>query len=142
MTAVADPIAALIKFLQSDADVDAACADRVYGAELPQSSVRFMPRTSVVLQPAGGSDGQGSYLQVGEMRIDIWCYGTTPLTAFDLYRAVHGALKQMRRNLQGQTVLHWAKVGASSRSVRDPETEWPATWSSWVVMWSEQEANA
>lgn len=78
-----------------------------------------------------------SYVQVGDHRVDVMSFGENPYEADRLHRAVYGALKQMRRNVQGQAMLHWAKPSSTGTALRDPDTEWPYTLSSWQVLVAE-----
>jgi hypothetical protein len=138
VTAVTDPLAALVTYLRADASVAALASARVYGGELPGSETIDMPETAVVLSYAGGYADRFAYVELGEPRIDVRCYGDTPYLAHALHRAVHGCLKQMRRNVQGGTMLHCATLESSVQGLRDPDTEWPMAFSSWIVLASER----
>lgn len=138
MTTIADPLAALVAYLRADALVAALAGARVYGGELPGSETVDMPQAAVVLTPAGGYADRFAYMELGEPRIDVRCYDSTPYLAHRLYRTVHGALKHMTRNVQGSTMLHCATLESSVEGLRDPDTEWPLAFSSWIVLASER----
>lgn len=135
-----DFIEALRSYLLADADVVAATSSRVYGAELPQAEVINQPRGAIVLRAQGGGNLFGrSYIEINDPRVDILCYGSTPYQAGVVHNAMHPVLKQMRRNVQGSCLLHWAHPTTSPLSLRDPDAEWPMVLSVWQVLYSERE---
>ena len=138
MTAIPDYINALCDVLKADAAVTALVGTRVYGGELPNADNVSMPRACITLTPAGGIADRFGFVDLTEPRIDVRCFGATPNQSHAVYRAVHGVLKNMRRNVQGDTMLHSARIEASSQTLRDPDTEWPMTLSSWQVLASEK----
>lgn len=140
MTSIADPVAALVAFLKVDATVLSLVNSRVYGAELPDSQTASMPQGAIVVRPVGGGGMSinGSYVQVSDARMDVTAYGATPYEADRIRRAVTGVLKQMRKNVQGKTMLFWARYSGGAMG-RDPDTEWPMALSSWQVFFSELE---
>lgn len=138
MTQISEPMSALIAFLKADAAVAARVNNRVYAGELPEGRIRSMPELTTLLRPAGGGQLPQSYLQIHDLRVDIICYGPTPYVAYDSWRCFHGALKQMQRNQQGQTVLHWAMPAGGPIALREQDTEWPMTLSTWQVMFDER----
>lgn len=142
MTVTTDPIAAVLRFLKADTDTAEMVGTRVFGGELPDSENASQPRASVVLRNAGGGVmpiSSQSYVRVNDMRIDAYAYGATPNQAFRVYRCLAGALKQMTRNVQGHTLLHWANPSGGAHSLVEPETEWPFTLSTWQVFYAETE---
>ena len=139
MTAIPDCVAAVVSFLKTDTAVAGIAGMQIYGAELPEYRNTDQPSpTAVVLRPSGSLGLFGGYLECADQRIDCYNYAPTARDSFALHLAVHGALKQMRRNVQGQTVLHWAKQSGGPVWQRDPVTEWPMTFVSWQVMFSER----
>lgn len=136
-------ITALTEFLKADADVASLAGTRVFGAELPEGEAINMPRASVVCRPSGGGSyipGR-SYIEIADPRVDITCYGATPYQADRTHRAVHAALKQMRRNVSAGCLLHWALPTVSPLQLRDPDAEWPMVLSVWQVLYSEKEVS-
>jgi hypothetical protein len=140
VTQIADPISALIAYLKADVALAAKVNNRVYAGELPEGRIASMPEQSVLIRTSGGGLLPQSYLQIHDVRVDIICYGQTPYAAFDSWRCVHGALKQMYRNVQGSTVLHWALTSGGPLTERQQDTEWPLVLSSWQVMFDERNA--
>lgn len=134
-----NPLVALKAFLAADAGVAAQVTGRVYGAELPQSVTPQMPRKCILLRNAGGYVLNKGWMELGDPRIDAFCYGLTPFDASEVYMAVHTALKQMTRNVQGNTMLHWARPSGGPISTRQDDTEWPLVLSSWQVLVSERQ---
>jgi len=141
VTLITDPVAAVIRFLKLDADTTDMASTHIYGGELPDADVESMPRACVVIRMTGGGllPISSSYVEVNDVRLDAYCYGSTPLQSFRLYRCLAGALKQMTSNTQGRTRLYWAKPAGGPLSLREADTEWPVTLSTWQVMWSERE---
>lgn len=129
-----DPLAAVIDFLQSQTVITDLVGSRVFGGELPRSENAQMPRQAVVLTPAGGGLYGTETADWGDSRVDIDCYGASPLDAWELYLAVADALKGMQRQMQAGVLLHWAKPSSRGITARDPATDWPVTISSWQVL--------
>lgn len=140
MTTITNPFTALRSFLRADTSVNTITQGRVFAGEIPDSEVSKMPRESILLTGAGGGIApySSSYIEISDQRMDMFCYGPTPVVAFNVYQALHGALKQMRRNVQGQTLLHWAILSGGAQTLRQEDTEWPLTLSTWQVLWSER----
>lgn len=141
MTVITDPLAAVIRFLKADADTAEMVGAHIFGGELPDAEIAGMPRACILIAPSGGpvmpiSD---SYIEVSDMRLDLFAYGPTPNSAFRVYRCLAGALKQMQRNVQGKTLLHWARNAGGPNRTREANTEWPLVLSTWQVMWAERE---
>lgn len=135
-----DPIEALVAYLRADPQVAALTAGRVYGAELPLQEAALMPRKALVVTAAGGGavgPGARSYLAVGTVRMDVRCYGETQYEAMRVFRAVHGALKGLRRHPQGPMLLHAAYEEAGPLQTREPEVGWPLVLSVWEVLVAE-----
>lgn len=139
---IPDPVTALCAYLRSDAELTVLVGTKVFGAELPENQNAAMPQRCVVLRRAGGGFLTGGYLRAGDFRLDCFCYGPTPYEAARVNLAVQEALKQMRRNVQGTALLHWANPSGGGINLRDPDAEWPLVFSSWQVFASEQEVPA
>lgn len=137
---IGNPVTAVTTFLLADTDVSTAVSDRVYGGELPPYAVAGMPHGLVLVRPAGGGlKGANDYGLQTDTRMDVFCYGGTPNEGFMVWRAVRHAMRQMRRTLENDVLLHWAKESGGPNTLREPDTEWPLTLSSWQVYWSEME---
>lgn len=134
---IADPIAALIALLKDDADVTTEVGTRVFGGELPPEETESMPRSAIVVKPAGGGFLGSAYQQWGDTRADVVFYGSTPKDAWDVYRAAHPVLKQLGRSHWAGCLLHWAKLSGGPVSMRDADTDWPVVFTSWQVLASE-----
>jgi hypothetical protein len=133
----ADPISALVGFLKVQTPVTALGGTRVFGGELPRNENQSMPRTAIVLSPAGGGLIGLEYQTFGDQRVDVACYGATVKASWDLYLAVHQALKLLKREVYADTLLHWARLSSAGASGRTPDTDWPITISSWQVLAAE-----
>lgn len=138
--AVPDPVAALIAFLRADSNVAALVGTRVFAPELPRNQTGNMPQACIVIRPAGGGFLGQAYEDYGDVRFDIDCYASddrNPHSGWTLYLAVYEALKHMRRSVQADVLLHWAKSSSKGITLRDPDTDWAYTASSWQVFVSE-----
>lgn len=132
-------ISALLALLKANSDVNTTTAGRVWGGEVPAGQVDTMPRTSIVVQAAGGLGVFGrSYQRYGDKRVDIICYADSPRAAYALWLQVRPVLKHMRRQVQAGTLLHWARQSGDATQARDPDTDWPAVLSTWQVLAAEQ----
>lgn len=130
-------VGAIVAMLKADTALSAAVSSRVYGGELPKAQITDMPRAAVVVSRAGGGFIGGGYQDYGDLRINVACYADTPRAADIIYGLVHDALKQMRRGVWSETLLHWANVSSEGVTGRDPDTDWPVCLSSWQVLASE-----
>jgi len=138
--ATPDFIAALVSYLKADTDVYTATGGRVYGGELPDAEAINQPRGAIVLRATGGGFFSGrSFMELNDPRVDIMCYGSTPYQAGVVFNLMHPVLKQMRRNVTGNCLLHWCHPTTSPQQLRDPDAEWPMILSVWQVLYSERE---
>jgi hypothetical protein len=131
---IPNPLLALRLYLLYDPAVSALALERVYAGELPKAEADNMPRYAVVATLAGGS-GPASDAPIMQVTVDIACYGATVMQATGLYLAVRAALRTLRRATDdGEALLHSAVEIAGPMELRDPETKWPLTWSSWRIL--------
>lgn len=140
MSSVSDPVAAVIALLKDDATVSGLVGTRVFGGELPESENVSMPRACVTITRAGTAsvNQTDSYLEVGRVRVDVRCYGASPYEGDRVYRAVYGALKQMRRVVKSGVMLLSVSEETGGQMLRDPDAHWAFTFSSWRIMASER----
>ncbi len=130
-----DVIGALVTFLNTG-DVNTLTGGRVYGGDLDEAEVPNMPRAALVVAYAGGGTlgvGANSYLRVGEIRVDLRCYGETPYEADRIHRAAHGLMKHMRRDVVSSVLLHHAVNSGGPLQLRDPKTDWPFVLRTYMV---------
>lgn len=130
---IPNPLTALRGHLLSDPDVLALAGTRIYAGELPKGEADNMPRYAVVATLAGGS-GPASDVPVMYVTVDVTCYGATGLQATTLYLAARSALRTLRREMLSDSLLHSAVELSGPLELRDPDTHWPFTWSSWRVV--------
>lgn len=141
MSAPPSPIKAIRAHLLDSMGVTDICDERVFGVEIPEDMNDGMPTPTVVVTRSGGLDviGQG-YQDYGDIRVDVRCYGATPFAAEQLHLEVYAAMKHMRRTTYEGCVLHWARSSGGALNLRDPDTDWPFTFSSWQVLVGELSA--
>lgn len=132
---VPDSLDALIAYLMSDTDIAALAGDSIWPGEIPQSEVGDMPKYAVNCAWAGqGYEEQ--HLQ--KPRMDITCSGPTQKQARSLYLAVYQALINLKRDNSAEALLHNAEQASGPIGGREPNTDWPIVWSSWVLRVSQQ----
>ncbi len=120
-----NPIVALIAFLDADTDVDALLATgKIFGAELPDTEAENMPQKCIVIVSSGGPEDRG-FIRAETRRVDLKCYGRTPIEADAVYLAAKNALKQMDGNVQGNTLLYSATLAGGPVQLRDGDQDWP-----------------
>lgn len=135
-----DVLKAAISLLKADAAVAALVSARVFGEELPTSEASSMPRKAVVVRRGAGTAGLGGYLEVERAPLDVFCWGETPLESEKVRQAVHEALKQARRQVRDGVLLHGFEPNGGPAALRDPDTQWPYTLSTWSFLASEAAA--
>lgn len=141
MTAITDPLGAIVSLLEADADVSALIGTRIYGGELPAAQAQYMPRQCMVLQYSGSGEsttGRKDWSRHGSMRIDVWCYGKNFFEADQVRRTVHPVLKEVGRTYQGSVLLHSINHSAGPIQFRDPETKWPVVINTYSVFYAEK----
>ena len=136
MTAAADPFGALRTILLADSDVDTACGGRVFCFAVPKAEVKAMPRAAVLLKPAAGPRAR-SYQELTRQRVTVDCIGDTLDVAWDLWLTVKPVLNQVERVTAANALIHSATMEAEGVNGVDPFTQWPTTFSSWIVLASD-----
>jgi hypothetical protein len=143
--ALPNVIGASILQLRSFSELTALCggaSPRISGAK--QTSWNPMPRTAIWVRGTGGP-GAGQWADVDRMqaRIDLYCYGSTELTAYELWMMAHACFCPSRASglSRGFTriaspnacrVEDVAHVAGPFNAI-EPETAWPVTWASYMV---------
>lgn len=139
-------VVAIQQFLKDDDTVAGMTKGRIYTYELPDPLVAKMPVPTLVINPAGSANTfGGGYQQISDERLDIRHYAYTMDSAYDLYGVVFLLLKNMRRTLIGDTLVHWCRKAGGPVSLRapnvswpgmtpDPSLHWPAVNASWQVL--------
>lgn len=132
-----DAVKAVVSLLKADADVAALVGARVFGGELPESEQQSMPRACLVVRKAGGGAIGTAWEDYGDLRFDVFSYGSTAHGADDVERAVHRRMKTFARVVSEGTLLHWARRDGGPLPLSDPNTTWRYVFSSWQVLVSE-----
>lgn len=130
----ADPVAALVAFLLRQNSVIALAGADIFGGELPQDVVQLMPRAAILVKPSGGASMMaGSFADHDTQRVDIITYGPTPFVAHRLMAEVAHALRQLRRQVHANTLIHWCESAGGFMTGREAQTEWPRVWRSFQI---------
>jgi hypothetical protein len=119
-------VSALVAYLETELDSDVA----VYGTEMPEADASEMPRKAVVVSFAGGMPERGP---VNRPRVDIVCYGATPLESQTVFLAAQSAMGSLDRGAHGAALLYDAVQDGGPSSMRQPDTRWPVTWGSFLI---------
>lgn len=135
-----DAVTAIRDFLKADSGVAAIASTRVFGSDLPRVEADSMPRAAIVVRPSGGGVMGVTGTGWSDHRVDIDCFGDTPYNAWLLHKAARAALRNMKSQVVGITLVKWAKSSSEGTLARDPVTDWPTAMSSWQVLISESPA--
>lgn len=133
-----DVVRGTVAFLRAQPGVTAITGNRVFAEELPESEHHLMPRAAIVVSSAGGGL-LGNSNRFGDRRVDVICYGASPMKARQLHNEIRAALKGLVRQVvtdsaSTKVLLHWARISADGRVGRDPNTDWPVCGSSWQIL--------
>lgn len=121
-----DPFAAVAAYLKAEVGND-LCDGRVYRPELPRKDHELMPRTVIVVRPAGGYRQFGSgTLKIGDPAVDVICYGSTRLECDKVAQAALLAMKDLESEVHQGVLLKCARVSGLV-PLTDPDTQWPYT---------------
>lgn len=135
MSEAADPLGALRSYLLTDAGLSDAVDGRVRCLALHADDTKNADGpgiAAIVLKPAGGPGARG-YQQFGKKRIDVTCYGTNLDESWDIYLTVKPLLHHLRRVVSQGVLLHSAREESAGASGIDPFSQWPTTYSSWIL---------
>jgi hypothetical protein len=74
MTIASDPTLGIAAYLKAQAEIETATEGRVFRPELPEDEQPHMPRSCVIVRPAGGgSMFAKTDIPVTDSRLDIVC---------------------------------------------------------------------
>lgn len=141
MTSPADPVVATILALKYLPRVVSVVQERVYGGEVPDEETTRMPRTLIVVKPAGTpalAPGSNDYIAASVRRIDVMCYAKTFNAAGDLANRVAADLKPWRRQTIGDHLVFWFKHSSGPIPMRDPDGDWPVVVVTMLIMLADE----
>lgn len=121
--AVPDPLTLVRTYLLTVSAVTTLTSTRIYGETIPAADATSMPRACVVLSSAGGP--ATDWLRTLESRLDVRCYGATPLAARTLAWTVYDALAWLTKRTISTGKLYKAEPELAPLSLVDPDTDWP-----------------
>lgn len=116
-----DPVAALVTYLDSQLDVP------VYGA-----TFQGTPPGVLVRSAGGGTLAQG-YMPTVDARLDVRCYHDTDWQAAELDRQVAVLLHHLDSEVTTQGTIRWCRTAGGPNQLRETDTNWPASLTSWQV---------
>lgn len=132
-----DAIALAVAYLRGLPAVTSLVSTRIYGNELHRSIETQMPIKVIVIRASGGRPDDG-YLPLGRPRIDVRCYGETPIEAMRVHREAYWALKSLRRFTNGDGLLHSATPESGAINLREPGGDWPFVLSTHILRVAEE----
>lgn len=132
-----DLVAAVISLLKADDALEGMVNGRVFGVSLPSSEAVGQPRAAVVVHRSSGFAGMNGFLEIETGAVDVLCYGETALEADAVHVLVRDALKQARRQLQGDVLLHSFEPMTGAVNLVDSDTDAPLLAQTWRFMASE-----
>lgn len=137
------PIDALVEWLAGDSDLVAALgndADRIFGYQLPLEEADTMPRTCVVVGPAGGF-AEGLPEVLDRVRVDARSYGRTHDEAFRVAQLVRFRMKALRRFVSSfGVVLHAPTRNGGYIPLTEQAGGWPLVLRSYLQPFDERVA--
>lgn len=125
-------------YLLTVSAITSLSSTRIFNEELPAAEAMSMPRTAVVLSAVAGPGSE--WLRTMVSRIDIRCYGATPLTARTLALAVYDALAWVTPRDMGTGRTYKVAPEFPPITGRDPDTTWPFALVSFLVTTSREPA--
>lgn len=143
-----DYLGALKTALLLDGAITAASGGHVYIGELPRETAggvafsTLMPRTAVLVQPAGGGVERG-HAKLAYPRIDVRFYGKTPNEGWRLMLVVHDYLKALTRKVAAtsstgeRALIHSVTPVSHGTQLRDADGDWPMTLRTYELVVSE-----
>lgn len=136
----ADPVAATRQILLNDSAVTAligGATPRIFG-EIDEDQAKVMPEACIVLKPSGGPRSPGGGFQhYGKQRVDVISYGASLYESYLVNLAAYDALKAAKRQISEGVLIHSIEAQSKGSTARDPEKQWPVTYSSYLVMYAE-----
>lgn len=137
-----DPTAALVEYLAAGSDIAEATSDadvgqRVFGFELPLEQAGRMPRTAIVIAPAGGFAERLPEV-VDRVRVDVRAYAGSHDEAMRLAVLVRARLRALTRYTSTLgLVLHAVKRAGGYVPLREQAGGWPFVLRSYFVLFDE-----
>lgn len=136
MTDIINTPARLREFLLDNPTLATAVSNRIWANKLPDDEFEHMPRDGVLLKP-GSAIAEISIPKYTE-RSDIYCYGSTPRAAWQIYRKLFNALHRV--GLQtvdtDKRIMQAYQVGGPA-PMSEKEFGWPFVWVAFNVIWLE-----
>lgn len=137
MTDAVDTVTAGRQALRACGDLSDLIDGRVYGGEVPGADADVMPRGCIVVANAGGGGsgvGASDTRAWTRGRIDVRSYGETPAEAAAISVMAHLWLKQWTRRVANGVLIDTVEEGAGPISFRDPNTDWPMTIRTYLLL--------
>jgi len=143
-----DALVATLEVLRMDEDVAELCritlpgeeGFRIFGQEIPLKTSEGVIPPTVCVRHGEGQGDFGGYVPLEKLGFIVACTAESAARADELRRAVANCLKNYRRHVIQNVLIHsYSQVG-SPRYTRDPDTEWPYALTTWKCVASEVDA--
>lgn len=140
MATPVDLLSALLAILKRDDDLIALIGTRAYGEELPEFEASAQPRAMLFVRRQPGPTAIGGYVDLERPGFELACFGETPAQAAEVHREASRVLKNIRREVSEEVLVHSAQLVGSPQALREGQSQWPYVVSSWEVLASETQA--
>jgi len=128
--------ALLREFLLNDSALATAVSNRIWAGKLPDDEFSNMPRAAVLIIPSSAIAEIS--VPVYTERNDVYCYGSTPYDAWQIYRKLFNALHRVGLQTVDSTrrIMQAHLVGGPA-PLLEKEFGWPLVWAAFNVIWAE-----
>ena len=122
MSLPVDEAEVLTAFLLAQSDLTGVVGDNILGPGGDLDSIR----QAVTFEGAGGTPHR--LKEIGECSFLFKCWGSTPVEAKEVYRALYLSLHQKTNEPVGAHVILSARMETGGQTLRDPDTPRGQNW--------------
>lgn len=133
-----DVLANLRAYLVGESDLtdELENAAYIFGPPgIPDFLVSSMPCKVITYLQSGGVP-RGFQTPLTAVRIELRCYGATFIEAHTVERKLASVLDKQNNIAIGDNCLFSAKKATEAQDIMEPETEWPAVWIPYNLIFS------
>ena len=129
---MADPVAALVAYLNSELNALSDTYSDVYGATVYGGSFQGQP-PGVLVRASGGGLLASGYMPTVDARVDVRCYHHTDWQTAQLDRMIAYLLHRIDHVATDHGVIRWCRLAGGPNQLRESQTRWPVMMSAWQV---------
>lgn len=112
----------------------------VFCQAMPEDMASAKAQAAIVVRNSPGTQPMGGYSELVEPSYDIYCTGETHEQAWAVHQRMQHTLRQARRQVFDQCLLHSYDQISAPRSGNDPQTQWPYVMTTWKSLASSAQA--